>query len=65
MNEFEKYLHVPMKQIPPFQLVPVPLNEDARQLPGFEWAKEEIGSVTRLLDGIGFCNSGLQLSTCF
>lgn len=37
-----------MKRIPPFQLVPVPLNEEARQLPGFEWAKEDIGKRHKL-----------------
>jgi len=33
-----------MKTIPPSKLVPVPLSEDARCLPGFGWAGEEAGT---------------------
>lgn len=37
-----------MREIPPFRLVPEPLTEEARQLPGFEWAPAEIGKRHRL-----------------
>jgi hypothetical protein len=32
-----------MKKIPPFKLLPEPLNEEARKLPKFKWAADEIG----------------------
>ena len=37
-----------MKKIPPFKLVPEPQNEEARGLPKFKWAGEEIGTRHRL-----------------
>ena len=37
-----------MKPIPPFQLVPVPLSEDAANLPPFKWAGKQIGKRHRL-----------------
>ena len=37
-----------MKQIPPFKLVPEPLDESAAKLPKFRWAGEEIGTRHRL-----------------
>ena len=35
-------------KIPPFKLVPQPLNEEARALPGFKWAGREIGTRHQL-----------------
>ena len=32
-----------MKIIPPFKLIPEPINEVAANMPGFEWADEDIG----------------------
>jgi uncharacterized protein YwqG len=32
-----------MKRIPPFRLNLVPLNEEAKNLPPFQWANKEIG----------------------
>ena len=38
-----------MKKIPPFRLVPEPLNEEARQNPpGFKWAKPPAGERHRI-----------------
>lgn len=37
------------KEIPPFRLVPQPLNDEARNLPKFKWAGEEIGTRTPVL----------------
>ena len=36
------------KEIPPFKLVPQPLNEDAKKLPKFKWTGEEIGTRHKL-----------------
>lgn len=32
-----------MRQVPPFRLVPEPLDDDAQSLPGFKWAGPEVG----------------------
>ncbi|MGC2775452.1 MAG: DUF1963 domain-containing protein [Bradyrhizobium sp.] len=37
-----------MKKIPPFKLDPVPLNEAARELPGFKWAPKDVGKRHQL-----------------
>ena len=37
-----------MKEVPPFKLVPEPLNEEARSLPPFKWAGRDIGRRHRL-----------------
>jgi hypothetical protein len=37
-----------MKKIPPFKLEPKPLNEQAKNLPKFKWAADEIGTRHRL-----------------
>jgi hypothetical protein len=37
-----------MKRIPAFKLVPEPLTEEARQLPGFRWAADNVGKRHRL-----------------
>jgi hypothetical protein len=37
-----------MKTIPPFKLIPEPLNDEARRLPKFKWASNEIGTRHRL-----------------
>ncbi len=36
------------EEIPPFKLVPQPLNEEARALPPFQWAGKEIGTRHQL-----------------
>src|SRR4051812_30826010 len=38
----------PMKHIPPFKLVPRPLNDEAASLPKFQWAPPEIGTRHQL-----------------
>jgi hypothetical protein len=37
-----------MKKIPPFQLIPRPLTDDAAQLPGFRFAGQEVGKRHQL-----------------
>jgi hypothetical protein len=37
-----------MKGIPAFKLVPEPLTDEARQLPGFKWAGEDVGKRHQL-----------------
>jgi hypothetical protein len=37
-----------MKNIPPFKLVPQPLNSEAKSLPKFKWAAPEIGTRHQL-----------------
>jgi len=37
-----------MKEIPPFKLIPQPLNDEAASLPGFKWASPVIGTRHRL-----------------
>jgi hypothetical protein len=37
-----------MKAIPPFRLVPQPLDEEASNLPKFKWAPKEIGHRHKL-----------------
>jgi hypothetical protein len=37
-----------MKNIPPFKLVPHPLNDEAASLPRCQWAPPEIGTRHRL-----------------
>lgn len=37
-----------MKKIPPFRLEPKPLNEQAKSLPKFKWAGDEIGTRHKL-----------------
>jgi hypothetical protein len=37
-----------MRNIPPFRLTPVPLDDEARQLEGFRWAGAEIGTRHKL-----------------
>lgn len=37
-----------MKPIPPFRLTAVPLDEDAKTLPGFKWAGKGIGTRHQL-----------------
>lgn len=37
-----------MKKIPTFKLVPEPMTDEARQLPGFRWAGDEIGKRHQL-----------------
>jgi hypothetical protein len=37
-----------MPEIPPFRLVPKPLDKQAAALPGFKWAAPEIGTRHRL-----------------
>lgn len=32
-----------MRNIPPFKLIPEPLNEEAKKLPPFKWAGGDIG----------------------
>jgi len=37
-----------MKKIPPFKLVPQPMNDEARELPGFRWAAPHVGKRHQL-----------------
>lgn len=37
-----------MKQIPPFRLVPQPLNDEAASLPPFKWAASGVGKRHKL-----------------
>ena len=37
-----------MRSIPPFKLLPVPLNSDAESLPKYQWAPDEIGTRHQL-----------------
>lgn len=37
-----------MREIPPFKLIPEPLNDEAAALPAFHWAGDEIGHRHRL-----------------
>jgi hypothetical protein len=37
-----------MKHIPPFRLVPEPLNDDAAKLPPYKWAGHDIGKRHRI-----------------
>lgn len=37
-----------MKKVPVFRLVPDPLTDEAKNLPGFKWAGKEIGKRHRL-----------------
>jgi hypothetical protein len=37
-----------MKSIPPFELIPEPLNDEARNLPKFKWARKEVGTRHQL-----------------
>jgi hypothetical protein len=37
-----------MKTIPPFKLVPEPLDEAGRNLPKFKWAPKEVGTRHQL-----------------
>ena len=37
-----------MKKIPPFKLIPDPINDEAANLPKFEWADEEVGTRHQL-----------------
>ncbi len=37
-----------MRDIPPFRLVPEPLNEEAAELPPFKWAGKDMGRRHRL-----------------
>ena len=37
-----------MKRIPPFKLVPEPLNEDATKLAAFKWAGGDVGKRHRI-----------------
>jgi len=37
-----------MRKIPPFKLIPDPLNDEAKSLPKFKWADDEIGTRHRL-----------------
>ncbi len=37
-----------MKKIPPFKLIPTPLNGEASNLPKFKWAGNEIGTRHQL-----------------
>lgn len=37
-----------MKVVPPFKLMPQPLNDEASHLPMFKWASKEIGTRHRL-----------------
>ncbi len=40
--------HEKRKEIPPFKLVPQPLNDSARALPKFQWAGDDIGTRHKL-----------------
>ena len=37
-----------MRKIPPFKLVPEPLDDEAKNLPKFRWARQEIGTRHQL-----------------
>ena len=37
-----------MREIPPFRLIPEPLSDEAKSLPPFKWAGDEIGCRHRL-----------------
>ena len=37
-----------MKKIPPFRLLAEPLSDDARRLPRFQWAADDVGTRHRL-----------------
>jgi len=37
-----------MKKIPPFKLIPEPLNDEAKKLPPFQWAGGDIGKRHQL-----------------
>ena len=37
-----------MKKIPAFKLVPLPLTDEARALPPFKWAADEVGTRHQL-----------------
>jgi hypothetical protein len=47
---------VGLREIPPFRLIPEPLNDEAAALPGFRWAKPDIGTRHRL----GGCPDAIQ-----
>ena len=37
-----------MKKIPPFKLITQPLNDESKNLPGFQWADKHIGTRHQL-----------------
>jgi hypothetical protein len=37
-----------MKRIPPFRLVPTPLDDEARRVAGFQWADADVGKRHQL-----------------
>jgi hypothetical protein len=37
-----------MDKIPPFKLIPEPMNDEAVNLPKFKWAPEDVGTRHRL-----------------
>lgn len=48
------------KEIPPFKLIPQPLNEKARNLPKFKWAGEEIGTRHKLGGKLDFIQNSIM-----
>ena len=52
-----------MREIPPFKLVPEPLNEDAAALPHFKWAGGDIARRHRLGGQPDFIQSA-DVPTC-
>lgn len=53
-----------MKNIPPFKLVPEPLNDAATNLPKFKWAPKEIGTRHQLGGDPNFLQKDVSWPTC-
>lgn len=59
-----------MRAIPPFKLIPTPLDSEAEELPKFQWAPEEVGSRHQLggsprflqSDVVEQCNCGKDMT---
>lgn len=59
-----------MRAIPPFKLIPAPLDQEAAALPPFKWADDDIGQRHRLggrpdfiqADDIPTCSCGEAMS---
>jgi hypothetical protein len=55
---------VGLREIPPFRLVPEPLNDEAAALPKFKWAGPEIGTRHRLGGRPDTIQDGLKYPNC-
>ena len=52
-----------MRNIPVFKLIPEPLSEEAKNLPGFRWAKPGVGNRHKLGGGPDFLQKA-SVPTC-